>query len=180
MYNLEMDTLNSILRANARSPLHQLLWWCLLGLVLVPILLICVDTGSALFGYSTVVGYGTSMEPALSNGDALWAKYLNPTEVKVGDIVTLQLPSKEPVTHRVLRIHRLSNGSYLLETKGDANQFSEKWEIAAGEKIAVASIRVHFVGYVLQFLSNIAVRVILIGAMALLTVIWVRRQRTSA
>ncbi len=160
-------------------PLHQLLWWCLLVLVLAPILLICVDAGSALFGYSTVVGYGTSMEPVLRSGDALWAKYLDPAEVKVGDIVTLQFPSKEPVTHRVVNIHRLSNGSYLLETKGDANQFSERWEVAIEEKIAVASIRVHFVGYVLDFLANIVVRVLLIGAMATLAVIWVRRRRAN-
>ena len=99
--------------------------------------------------------------------------------MKVGDIVTLQLPGKEPMTHRVLRIDRLSNGNYLLETRGDANQLSEKWEIASEERIAVTFIRVHFIGYVLQFLSNIIVRVLLIGAMATLAVIWVRRQRTA-
>jgi len=148
-------------------------------LVPVPILLICVDAGSTLFGYSTVVGYGTSMEPTLRNGDALWAKHLDPAEVKVGDIVTLQLPGKEPITHRVLRIDRLSNGNYLLETRGDANQFSEKWEITAEEKVTVVVIRLHFIGYVLQFLSNIIVRALLIGAMATLAVIWVRRQRTA-
>jgi len=119
------------------------------------------------------------MEPTLCDGDQLWVKYLGPAEVKVGDIVTLQLPSKEPVTHRVLRIHRLSNGSYFLETKGDANQFSEKWEIAADEKIAVTFIRVHFTGYVSDFLSNIIVRVLFIGAIATLAVIWVRRRRTA-
>jgi len=99
--------------------------------------------------------------------------------VKVGDIVTLQLSGKEPITHQVLRIDRLSNGNYLLETKGDANQLSEKWGIAADEKIAVTFIRVHFTGYVLDFLSNIIVRVLLIGATATLAVIWVRRQRTA-
>ena len=159
--------------------LKQLLWWCLLVLVLASTLLIWVDAGSAFFGYSTGVGYGTSMEPALHDGDALWVKYLNPTEVKVGDIVTLQLPNKEPITHRVVRIYRTSNGSYSLETRGDANQFSERWEIAAEEKVAVVLIRVCFIGYVLDFLSDIVVRVLLIGAIATLAVIWVRRQRTA-
>ncbi len=144
--------------------------------MLVPILLICVDSGSVLFGYSTVVGYGTSMEPTLRSGEALWTKYLNPAEVKVGDIVTLRLPGKEPVTHRVIKVQSLSNGSYFLETKGDANQLSERWEIDTEEKIAVALIRVPFIGYLLDFLSNIIVRVLLIGATATLAVIWVRRQ----
>lgn len=161
-------------------PLHRFLWWCLLVLVLVPILLICVDSGSALFGYSTVVGYGRSMEPALSSGDAIWAKYMNPTEVKVGDIVTLQRPGKEPVTHRVIKVQSLSNGDYLLETKGDANQLSEKWEIDAGEKVAVAVIRVPFIGYVLDFLSNIIVRVILIGVIAILAFLWIYRRRKNS
>lgn len=98
-------------------------------------------------------------------------KYLDPAEVKVGDIVTLRLPDEELITHRVVKIHHLSNGSYLLETKGDANQFSERWEIAAEEKIAVTLIRVHFTGYVLDSLSNIVVRVLLIGTMATLAVI---------
>jgi len=161
-------------------PLRRLLWWCLLVLVLVPILLICIDTGSSLFGYSTVVGYGKSMEPVLSSGDAIWVKYMDPTEVKVGDIVTLQLPGKDPVTHRVIKVQSLSNGSYLLETKGDANQLSERWEIEDGEKVAVAAIRAPFIGYLLDFLSNIVIRVILIGAVAVLAILWIRRQRTSS
>ena len=49
----------------------------------------------------------------------------------------------------------------------------------AEEKVAVAFIRVHFAGYVLDFLANIIVRALLIGAMVTLAIIWVRRRRTA-
>lgn len=56
-------------------------------------------------------------------------------------------------------------------TKGDANEFSEWWEVAAEEKIMVGFIRVRFAGYVLDFCASIKGRALLIGVVATMAVI---------
>lgn len=60
--------------------------------------------GSTFFGYRSVSIHGTSMEPALRDGDALWVKYLDPAEVKVEDIVVLQDAVSGPISHRVVNV----------------------------------------------------------------------------
>lgn len=163
--------------ALGRSLLRQSLRGLLLGLVLVPTLIVWVGVSSALFSYQAIGGHGTSMEPAVRDGDALWVKHLDASEVKVGDIVTLQLAAEESITHRVVRIEPLSQGGFLFQTRGDANQWSEWWEVAAEEKIVVAFIRVPFAGYVLDFCASIIGRTLLIGVVATTAVIWVRRRQ---
>ncbi len=160
------------------SPLRQSVRGLLFGLVLVPTLLVWVGVCSAFFGYCAVGCHGISMEPNLHDGDALWVKYLDSSEVKVGNIVTLQFPSEESITHRIIRVDLLSQGGFLFQTRGDANQYSEWWEVAAEEKIAVAFIRVRFAGYVLDFCASIIGRTLFIGVVVTTAVIWVRRRQT--
>ena len=61
----------------------------LVVLVVVPTLFIIVAAGSVCFSYRPTSVEGTSMEPALHDGDALWIKYVDPVEVNAGDIVAL-------------------------------------------------------------------------------------------
>ena len=56
----------------------QLLRCSLLGLVLAPTILIWSAVGSLFFGYRPVGIQGTSMEPALLDGDELWVKHVKP------------------------------------------------------------------------------------------------------
>jgi len=119
------------------------------------------------------------MEPALRDGDALLVKQLDIADVKVGDIVTLVPPGEESITHRVVKIEHLSNGSSLMATKGDANHFTEDWEISADWTVAVMVVRVPFGGYVLEFLASMSGRVLIASALVTLVAIWIRRRRTS-
>lgn len=99
-------------------------------MVLVPLLLIMIAAGSIFFGYRPVSIQGSSMEPALCDGDALWVRYLEPAEVTVGDIVILRHATDGLVCHRVGTIERLSDGGYFIVTKGDAIRYTEGWEVA--------------------------------------------------
>jgi signal peptidase I len=108
----------------------------------VPTILVWVAVGTAFFGYRAVSAYGTSMEPSLRSGDALWEKPLDATDIKVGGILTLVSPGEGSITHRVVKIEPLSTGSYLLATKGDVNHFTEEWEISADWKAAVVVARI--------------------------------------
>jgi len=154
---------------------RQVLRGTLLGLVLVPTLLIWAAVGTGFFGYQAVNARGTSMEPNLRDGDALWVKQLDIADVKVGDIVTLGY-SEGSITHRVTNIEPISSDSYLVLTKGDANPFTEEWKISSDDTVAVMAARVPFGGYVLEFLASILGRALLIGAVATLLVVLLRRR----
>jgi len=120
------------------------------------------------------------MEPALRDGDAIWVKDIDVTDVKVGDIVTMEPPGEESVTHRVIKIDPLSQGSHLVVTKGDANQFAEEWVISADGTLAVSVARVRFAGYVFEFFASMIVRALFIGVLvATLVAMWMRRRRMA-
>lgn len=157
---------------------RQLLKWSLIGFVLVPTVLVWLVIGSSLFGYRLVSLQGDSMESALHHGDALWAKRVDPAEVKVGDIVTLQHPTLGGITHRVLNVQTLPQEGYILETKGDANCITELSEIDDDETVIVSLMRIRYVGYVLESLSSIGGIVLFIGLTALAIAIYVRREGT--
>jgi len=65
---------------------HQLLKWSLVVFLLTSTVFLWLVIGSSLFSYRLVSIQGTSMEPALCHGDALWTKCVDPAELKVGDI----------------------------------------------------------------------------------------------
>jgi len=148
-------------------------------LVLAPTILVWLVVGSSFFGYHLVVSQGSSMEPLLRNGDALWLKQVNPSQVKVGDIVTLQHPNEGWITHRLIKVQSLPQEGYLLVTKGDANWFTEEWEISADGTVEVLLARVHFAGYVLDFFDSILGIALLIGVVVTLLAIWVHRARMA-
>jgi signal peptidase I len=74
--------------------------------------------------YSTVSG--TSMEPTFGDNDkVLWVE-ANPAELKVGDIIIYNHPTKPwegVVVHRIIKI--MKNGEYRFETKGDNRSESD-------------------------------------------------------
>jgi len=146
---------------------------------MIPTLLVWVAVGSSFFGYRVAAAWGTSMEPAFRNGDALWVKQLDIAEVKVGDIVTIVPPGDESITHRVVKFEPLSKGTYLVVTKGDANRFTEDWEISADWTVALVLAHVPFGGYVWEFLDSIFGKVLIIGAVVTLIVILIRRRRMT-
>ena len=151
-------------------------WFCF-----SPNYLDMVSGGSLFFGYRPVSVQGISMEPALLDGDQLWVKYLEPAEVKVGDIVALQDPVLGQITHRLVSVESLPNGSYLVLTKGDANRYAEEWQVGPGGKVGVAFVRVRFVGQVVRFLETIpGMIMLLVGIVAMSVALWMARRRRLA
>jgi len=170
-----MTLIGIIHEASSKNICHQLLKW---SLVVFTVLLWLV-IGSSLFGYRSVSIQGTSMEPALHHGDALWTKRLAPAEVKIGDIVCLEDPIYVVITHRVINIQPSRNG-YLLETKGDANCCAERWEVSADETVRVSLLRIRYAGYVLEFLGSIGGIVLIIGVPFTVVAVLMYRKRFSS
>ncbi len=149
-----------------------------MGLLLVPILFTMIVAGGALFGYHLVSARGISMEPTLHSGDALWVKYLEPAEVKVGHIVTLR-SGEEWITHRVVHIEPQPSGDYFVVTRGDANFATESWQISADEKVGVAVVSFRLLSHVLDFLETTPVRILLVVLMVGVAVAFIMRRRRS-
>jgi signal peptidase len=153
----------------------------LFSLALAPTILIWFVVGSLFFGYRPVGIQGTSMEPALLDGDELWVKYLEPAEVKVGDIVVLQDPALGQIAHRLVSVEPLLNGSYLVVTKGDANHYAEEWEMGPGSKMGVALVRVRFAGQVFRFLKTpVGIALLVVSAVAMSVALWMAHRRRLA
>ena len=132
--------------------------------VLIAILVIVAGLLPGLLGYQPVSTHGTSMEPTLHDGDGLLVRYVGSTEVKVGDIVVLEHSKKGSVAHRLVRIEPLPQGDFILQTKGDANHFSEWSVVATDEKIGIALFRIPLVGSLLEFTHTGAGLILLFGS----------------
>jgi signal peptidase I len=133
------------------------------GLMLIP----------SLLGYDRYVIVSGSMEPAIGTGSVVYDRAVPVEELSVGDVVTFMPPpefhQKDPVTHRIHKISRGSNGTRKFRTKGDANESVDPWTIVF-DRPEQARVEHHIekVGYVYVALSNRWVQLLVIGLPAML------------
>lgn len=83
-------------------------------IVLVLMLIIWVPT---LWGWSQYRVISASMYPSLGPGDIILVRPVEPSNIRVGDIVTYQRPGEAVVTHRVKQVS--ADGTFV--TQGDSN-----------------------------------------------------------
>lgn len=105
--------------------------------VLVISVLLCVGVLAQVLskGYVSVAGYSLfrvvtgSMEPEIPVGSLIISKSVDIEQIQPGDIVNFR--SREPgmfgmvITHRVIQRYEDAEGNILLETKGDANRYTD-------------------------------------------------------
>ena len=94
----------------------------LLGL-LFPIL-----TGTA----KLMIVLSGSMTPIMLPGDMIVVEKVNPTDLKVGDVIAFQEPGGKPntvFTHRIIDVR--DNGTLSFQTKGDANNVQDDFRTPA-------------------------------------------------
>lgn len=109
-----------------------------------------------IFGGTPYTIISGSMEPYLSPGTLVVVRPVDPKDVAVGDVVTVQLESGKDtvVTHRVTEVQYRLDGQLQFITKGDAN------DIADSEPRLPVQIRgevwyhVPYLGYVSQAFSG--------------------------
>jgi signal peptidase I len=89
-----------------------------------------------------------SMEPAIAPGDVVIDERIEPTEARVGDVVTFRDPADQGklITHRVQRIRRAGSHLWFI-TQGDANNTTERWRIAADGELGRVVYTVPWVGH---------------------------------
>ena len=120
-------------------------------------------------GYRPFTVLSGSMEPAIGTGDVVVDSSIRPFDARVGDVVTFQDPQDRSrlITHRLRRI-RARGGMVEMVTKGDANNTTERWTVAADGRIGRVEYRVPKAGYALAFLGGKNGKLLLIALPALL------------
>lgn len=159
-------------RAATRGSASAVLWFVIgLGIGLAAAVVLPLP-----FGARSLTVMSGSMEPALSTGDVVVVRPVHPLAARVGDVVTFPSPDEGDrlITHRVRRLHA-RGGAVEFETKGDANNATERWSVAEGGEIGRVAYRVRKLGYVLHWAGSAHGRLLLfalpvlgLGALALL------------
>ena len=127
-----------------------------------------------LSGRTTLIIGGGSMEPALPIGAAVIVEPVPPTDIRVGDVVSLRSGTnlQSIFTHRVTRIVPLE-GTIWVETKGDANADVDPSITSTEHVIGRVSATVPYAGFLLALLSvPSGVLFVVLLAAVLLTLVW--------
>jgi signal peptidase len=91
------------------------------------------------------------MEPAIDVGSVILVDRVHPSAIDRGDVITFKRDrSREPITHRVVRIEQRDTGRYFV-TKGDANEEPDLQPVAASSVLGRVMVAIPIVGYVVAF-----------------------------
>ena len=115
----------------------------------------------SIFGFSAFRVVTGSMEPTIKVGAVLLAKSTDIEEIKVDDIICFRSRESDHfgsiVTHRVVAVKRDEAGRILLESRGDANYTSDRYDVEEGNligKVIWYTGREGFFNKVLSFMSG--------------------------
>jgi signal peptidase I len=127
--------------------------------------------------YRTETVLSGSMVPRFSPGDVVVVTPEPSTSLRVGQVITYNIPigNHEPVTHRVIAI--LHGGpNPVIRTKGDANNAPDPWTARlAGPTVWRERWTIPSVGWVIEWLRRPSARYPLaIGLPVLLCLLWLR------
>ena len=117
----------------------------LVVLIAVMVVLIPAVTGSR--ALTVLTG---SMAPAYPAGTLVIVRPTPPGEVRIGDVMTYQLKSGEPVlvTHRVIEKIYDTNGELSFTTKGDNNDLADDEPVKAVQVVGTVWYAIPFLGWV--------------------------------
>jgi signal peptidase I len=131
-----------------------------LALVCAALMLAAMTIGPRLLHYRTATMLTGSMAPGIVPGDVIVDTPERAADIKVGQIITYQIPVDDHrvESHRVIWVHHNHDGSALFRTQGDANDGADPWT-AKAEGTTVWRVRgvVPAAGAVIRFLRQPAV-----------------------
>jgi signal peptidase len=105
-------------------------------------------------GHPTLVVAGGSMAPAIGVGSAIIVDPIDPADLVVGDVVSVQeAPGRTTFTHRITRIVE-RDGARWLETKGDANAAADPAITAATGVIGRVAIVLPLLGFAIAVMAQ--------------------------
>jgi len=85
--------------------------------------------GPRVLGYQTSTMLTGSMSPLINPGDVVVTQPVPVADIKAGDIITYHIPVEDQrvETHRVTAVTAQPDGTFVVQTKGDANNGLDPW-----------------------------------------------------
>ena len=123
---------------------------------------LAIGLGLRAFGLTALVDYTDSMRPAIAAGDVILDETVPAGELRAGQIASLEDAGAggRLVTHRVVSA-TADGGRVTVVTRGDANDASERWILAADAPVKRMVARVPWVGHVMASLASPLLRTVL-------------------
>lgn len=108
---------------------------------------------SPIFGVKALVFQSGSMAPTIETGALAFARTVPATDIRVGDVISVDDARGTRITHRVVGVDSGSGDVAEVRLRGDANQEAdlEPYAIMAADRVF---LHVNGVGYVLAWLSS--------------------------
>jgi signal peptidase len=145
-------------------------------------IVLVLGLGLRVAGLTALVDYTDSMRPAIAAGDVVLDKTVRASELRPGQIASIPDPGagNRLVTHRVVSA-TTTGGRVTIVTKGDANDASERWVLAADAPTKRMVARVPWIGHVMAWFASPLLRAILlmVGAIAVLGYGLTRLRKTA-
>lgn len=108
--------------------------------------------------FDTYIIVSPSMVPNINVEDGIVVKREKISNIKRGDIITFVTHDSRYdgfiITHRVVGLEKLQNGSYYYRTKGDANNSIDPYLVKKEDIYGRVILRIPKVGYVRKAFSN--------------------------
>ncbi len=95
-----------------------------------------------------------SMEPSIKTGSLVFTKSIDPSQIKVGDVVAFTSPSnpKEAILHRIFSLKPTSPLTF--QTKGDVNNSPDPWDLMAVGILGKQVFIIPYIGYLIAFIKT--------------------------
>jgi signal peptidase I len=114
----------------ARQTLGRTAPWLVRGVMAVAVLVfLLLAVGPHVLGYRTMTMLTGSMAPEIEAGDVTIATPIDVSDITEGMVLTYHMPVDDGalVTHRVMSVETATDGSVMVQTKGDANAAIDPW-----------------------------------------------------
>ena len=97
-----------------------------------------------------------SMEPTMQVGSLAVIREVDPARLTVDDVITYETPDADGVrvTHRVIELAELEDGTPAFQTKGDANEAEDGYLVPAENVQGRLLLSVPYVGYTREFMET--------------------------
>ena len=154
---------------SASRPARRTPAWLDRGLTAVIVALgiaLAIGLGLRAFGLTALVDYTDSMQPAIAAGDVILDESTTAGALRPGQIASIADPADgRLITHRVVSSTTAGDHTIIV-TKGDANDATERWALAADAPVKRMVARVPWIGHVMAWLASPLLRTILMLAAA--------------
>jgi len=126
------------------------------GMVIAAVMFAFLIAGIRIFGIQVFGVLTGSMEPSFPTGSLIYVKDVNPSELRVNDVITFSISPNVIATHRIVElVPDESNPSVVrYRTKGDANNDVDAALVSANNIIGKALFAIPQLGYLASYIQK--------------------------